>query len=348
MTDQAMQMLHRAFSEVASGQKILWVVGESFPDVDISEKNSSTDFHAISNRFDSVEALAKSGFTAIQSDFDFHSYDDNTFDAIFYRVAKEKAAVHHIINAVARILKPSGRLHLAGYKKDGIKTYASKAKVYLGGISEQLRGPKTSLMVSISMSEDCGEPLEDKAYTDYQSVSYGQHSFATKPGIFGWDKIDQGSCLLIEQLPAVLSSLKSEPEVVIDLGCGYGFLTVMASQWLTGHFLSTDNNVTAVAACEKNLLHYKINGEVILDDCAASITTEADMVLCNPPFHQGFDVDGGLTDKFISNTKRLLKPPGIALFVVNSFIPLERKAKTLFNTVETIVDNGRFKIVKLG
>ena len=44
-------------------------------------------------------------------------------------------------------------------------------------------------------------------------------NFTTQPGIFGWDKIDQGSKLLINHISNDLYGHGA------DFGCGYGFLS---------------------------------------------------------------------------------------------------------------------------
>ena len=65
----------------------------------------------------------------------------------------------------------------------------------------------------------------------------------SKPGIYGWQKIDRGSALLIEQLSDVLASMARAPKRLADLGCGYGYLSIMAAQQLPDcQWLMTDNN----------------------------------------------------------------------------------------------------------
>jgi 16S rRNA (guanine1207-N2)-methyltransferase len=43
--------------------------------------------------------------------------------------------------------------------------------------------------------------------------------FISRPGVFGWDKADQGSQLLLQHIPRNLSGRGA------DFGCGYGFLS---------------------------------------------------------------------------------------------------------------------------
>ena len=121
----------------------------------------------------------------------------------------------------------------------------------------------------------------------------------------------------------------------------------MASRNFSGEIVATDNNAAALEACKENFKAVGIDGKVIAADCGAGIQQQFDIILCNPPFHQGFTTSNNITDKFLSNTLRLLSENGKALFVVNQFIPLEKKATTLFSHTETVATNGSFKLVEL-
>jgi 16S rRNA (guanine1207-N2)-methyltransferase len=58
-------------------------------------------------------------------------------------------------------------------------------------------------------------------------------------------------------------------------------------------------------------------------------------------------VDGALTDKFLRQTRRLLSVRGMAVFVVNQFIPLERAAQKYFQVIDTVGRNPSFKLIRL-
>jgi 16S rRNA (guanine1207-N2)-methyltransferase len=172
-------------------------------------------------------------------------------------------------------------------------------------------------------------------------------NFYSKPGLFGWDKIDQGSQFLGQYLPDVLLRYPRQPESLLDLGCGYGYLTLMTRDLLLSRRVATDNNAAALLAMQCNATHYGMQVDVVADDAGASISEHFDIILSNPPFHQGFSADSDLTDKFLKNTRRLLAREGAALMVVNAFIGIERIANQYFTRVETLANNGAFKLLLL-
>ena len=86
---------------------------------------------------------------------------------------------------------------------------------------------------------------------------------------------------------------------------------------------------------------------MLATDAGDGIDEQFDTILCNPPFHSGFSVDDQLAVKFLSQTQRLLNRSGQALFVVNTFIPLEHKAKPYFERIDVVANNGSFKLISL-
>jgi 16S rRNA (guanine1207-N2)-methyltransferase len=353
MTDHAFGLLQQPLNDTVD-QTALWLVDENISATALLSVQPRELLTVISNRFDLVQALQAKGFNASLSDYDFSGFSPASIDVIYYRVSKEKAIVHHCINAAGQLLKPAGRLMLAGYKNEGIKSYVDKAARYLGGSAEKKRSSNSSLLAVINKAELAAERLDDKNYQQTITLEQQACQFVSKPGVYGWNKIDKGSELLIEQFAALLGSpgvpaklVDQSARRVADLGCGYGFLSVKASRFFTAEYFATDNNVAAVALCEQNFQLHNVSGAAFVDDCGASIDRPVDVVLCNPPFHQGFDVAGDLTLKFLQASSRILKRGGIALFVVNSFIALEKKSAGLFTEVRMLENTGSFKVLLL-
>jgi len=326
----------------ASGRR-LWIADEQVDAGAVAR--APADIFVITNRCD-VQALFRArDIDCALNDFDLDAFGAEPFDLIVFRVAKEKPVVHHVINAALQRLKPGGWLWLAGEKNDGIRTYVDKAADY-ANTTAQLERDGSRLLGGIQRGAALGEPLDDRDYTQWRQLQLAPElNIWSKPGIFGWQKLDAGSAFLIDHLDTAFAE---PPQRVLDLGCGYGYLTLMAAKrWPQANFTATDNNITAVEACRRNLHEAGIDGEVICSDAGNSIEGRFDAILCNPPFHSGFDVDGGLTDKFLAATARLLAPGGRALFVVNQFIGLETRARPSFRRVESVERNRSFKLIAL-
>jgi len=299
----------------------------------------------ITNRWDVAGQTIKAGFTTQFSDFDLSIFADKSVDHIFYRVSKEKAVTHHLINEAHRVLQANGKLWICGYKNEGIKTYIEKAAV-LFGCEKNIQKDGMSYSSQLIKNSDSGTVLNDDHYSMLRDcIIIGEKTLLSKPGQFGWNKIDEGSEFLIDTLGELLSPHAFQH--CLDLGCGYGYLTC-ASQHLNIQMRTlTDNNAAALATAKANCERLAINARVIASDAGEKLENQFDLILCNPPFHQGFSIDEDLTDKFLRNAAKLLLPAGVAYFVVNQFIALEKKAQPYFKSINLIARNKSFKVVEL-
>ncbi len=302
----------------------------------------------LTNRYDVAANLAKHGAQVNLSDFEFNAYPDAAFFAIIYRISKEKAIVHHVVNAAGRLLANNAQLILIGHKQEGLNSYGQHAKQYLGGNMSQVRDARAYRAITIERDSELGTPLGDSDYSQIRATLKNERgeSLFSKPGVYGWKKIDRGSSLLIAAVRDFLAgnSLR-QLNNVLDLGCGYGYLSVMIAGLGATHIVATDSNIAAVAACRRNFSAYNIAGEVIADDCATHIEQRFDTVVCNPPFHQGFNTSRSLTVKFLQQARRRLLPSGRAFFVVNQFVGIEAGAATLFSSVVEIYRGEGFKVL---
>lgn len=322
----------------------LWIADEHVAGLQQIPVNPVAE--VISNRFDVAESLKAAGWNSQFSDLDFSHINEQSLSAVYFRLAKEKPLVNHVINQATRILKPGGRLIISGDKQQGIKTYTKNAGQCLNG-EVKIKKHGKNYLASISRGQLTNEPLDDKNYVKLRNVlQYQTLDIYSKPGQFGWDKLDKGSLLLAQQF--AMLQLNS-PSTILDLGCGYGLLSSAAHQhWPNAKISATDNNAAALISCQHNFKQQAITGEVIAANCAASIHKQHELILCNPPFHQGFAVENDLTEQFIATAKRLCQPNGSALFVVNAFIPLERIAKKYFTQQQLLVNDGHFKVFRFG
>ncbi|WP_299593171.1 methyltransferase [uncultured Microbulbifer sp.] len=309
----------------------------------------------ISNRWDIAQAAEAHGIRSHFGDFDLATMQA-TYSRIVYPVSKEKAAVHHVINRAADLLQEGGELFLLGEKSSGIKTYAQKAAQCFGCGKQLKKHGNDYLSISSLQAQSEHHSLDDSDYTQLRQLDTVGGLYS-KPGLFGWNKIDTGSAILAchfaDYLPNTpLNDLPADELRVVDLGCGYGYLSCRLAE-IAGNpvqlsIRATDNNPAAMLACQKNFELREIEGRVIPGDAGSEIESgSADLVICNPPFHQGFQVEGDLTDRFLTQAARILRTRGTALFVVNEFIPLGKKAQGLFQQVDMLNKEKGFCVYRL-
>ena len=347
MSDPSVELLAQQLHDLEG--KCLIVADENWdqaPWMTVAQSGNASRV-LLSNRYEIALAAEQTGVPTQFSDFDFSDLEAASFDSILFRVSKERAVSHHIINQASVLLKRGGMLMLSGEKTDGVKTYARHAcKLFADSCQPQKLG--NYYLARLTNYRDDQKPLDDKNYLALRPIgSPNNLPLQSKPGIFGWNKIDQGSALLLNQLPHFLQSFgeAKQPQSLLDLGCGYGFLACAAAQQGFTQITATDNNAAALRACKANFAALEVDGTVIAGDAGSQIEERFDAIICNPPFHQGFNIDSELTAKFLLASKRLLAPRGRALFVVNNFIALEKKAQDYFPRVREVARSGSFKLI---
>jgi 16S rRNA (guanine1207-N2)-methyltransferase len=344
MLDPAFPLLLMPLQDVAG--RTLWVADENALEAVVAIPPRA-GLQLLTNRCDVADAARLHGHDVAFSDFDFSCFPAGAFNRLVFRISKEKPVVHHVLNHAPSLLAGEGALYLAGLKNEGTKTFIDKCRQHFGnGVAEKHGVAYRGVFVR---HPGCAEMpwLDDKDYEQLRLVHTAALDFYSKPGIYGWDRVDRGSAFLLQQLPACLAQLPAAPQSFLDLGCGYGYLTMVTRHLPCVRRVATDNNAAALQAMERNAAHCGLAVEVLASDAGSSVTGPFDLVLCNPPFHQGFAVDGALTSKFLAQAHRLLAHQGAALFVVNAFLPLEQKARTRFSRIDMLANDRAFKVVML-
>jgi 16S rRNA (guanine1207-N2)-methyltransferase len=169
-------------------------------------------------------------------------------------------------------------------------------------------------------------------------------SFWSLPGIYGWNKIDRASELLI----STLDPLKGAGA---DLGAGYGYLShqilSQSPELLKLHAVEAD--LRALDCARKNLDAWKDRCDFHWLDVTTPeiqvLGAELDWVVMNPPFHQGAQVESDLGRAFIESAASLLRPEGRLFMVANAFLGYEELLMKKFRKVSRVLDQEGFKVI---
>lgn len=166
--------------------------------------------------------------------------------------------------------------------------------------------------------------------------------FASQPGLYSWDKIDRGSALLADNLPADLAGR------VADLGAGWGYLSAEVLRRCPG--VTTldlfEAEGQALAAARVNLA-----GTATLrfhwQDVRPGIGTKCfDAIVMNPPFHEGKEADASLGQRFITAAADGLVLGGRLYMVANRQLPYEHALKLAFRRFKVIAETGLYKVIE--
>ncbi len=304
------------------------------------------DLTLISNRID-YQVLEEQGIEVKINDFRPDSLTGESQDYLLMRLPKSKVLSEYLFRLAFWLLKPQGRLIIAGNNQEGVKRIIKESEKQFGHLETQKllgKGLRYAHFRKRNTSKLEREELLKDPYFEEHHFSWNELSFTSKAGIYGDQKIDEGSQFLVDALKEI--PLSGE---LLDLGVGYGFLTIaLAKEHSLDAIYGTENNITAFESCQKNLAANGVSAELFLTNVADGVTCKnIRTIVSNPPFHQGFSTSVHLTERFLAATKSLLHRKGAAYFVVNRFIAIERLAESVHLNVEAIAQNGQFKVLKL-
>jgi len=112
-------------------------------------------------------------------------------------------------------------------------------------------------------------------------------NFKTAKGVFSPDSVDPGT-------KAMLSVVEFHPDdKVLDLGCGYGVVGILAAKSIhPENVYMTDNAPAAIALARENIEINNVKGvTVLLSDGFQNLKeTGFSLILSNPPYHADFSV----------------------------------------------------------
>ncbi len=349
MSDPSFQLTTGAFNDITG--PTLWVVDENISEA-FEHVAPHPQLSVITNRYDIWANATAKGFSVTLCDYDFTAFNSSMFHRVVYRISKERPVVHHVINESWRVLAPHGTLWLAGEKSEGIKGFIDKAgKLLQNRQSAEKHGTAYRAILTKNCDFDTAAELDTKQYSQQRTVAtieVDNHplTIRSKPGVYGWQKLDQGSQLLMDTVEAHFLH-HPYPKSLLDLGCGYGYLTLRTRHWGCQTRFATDNNVAAINCARTNIDRANMKVHISVDDCGSKLSTPVEAILCNPPFHKGFQTSSELTRLFLQQSARLLQPAGTAFFVVNHFIALEKLATHYFKELTVLHSDKHFKVIAL-
>ena len=188
--------------------------------------------------------------------------------------------------------------------------------------------------------------LQNKPYFElknfwktYQHPTLKDLTIYSLPGVFSAAELDTGTELLLSTID---NKIKGK---VLDLGCGAGIIGSMIKKSSpNAQITMTDIHAMALESARKTLSENQLQGEVYASDVFSDIEGKFDLIISNPPFHDGIDTAYRAVTELITQAKWHLNQGGELRIVANAFLPYPELLRQHFGDYEVVAQTGKFKV----
>jgi 16S rRNA (guanine1207-N2)-methyltransferase len=273
------------------------------------------------------------------------------FDRVVILAPQSRALARRWLAEGHALLRPGGTLNLAGANKGGIQPLIGDATALFGNGKTLGYGGGCRVGEALRTAQAPPPPpwatqpgiAPGTWHTLQASLAHAPVDLVSLPGVFSYDRLDQGTALLLQQL-TTCAGLR-----VLDIGCGYGPLGLAAALRGARQSDMLDVSLPAIAAARENIARLNLSqaSAEVSDALEAAAGRSYDLIISNPPFHAGKSVDTTMATAFIAQARALLARGGRLLLVANQFLPYERQIATHFDKITRVATDGSYKVLEL-
>lgn len=253
------------------------------------------------------------------------------FDAGVVRIPGGKAALSMTLHMTAARLSPGARVWIYGPGDEGIASAGDRLEGLFDGV-ETVAIKRRSRVLSALRTE---APAKGAA-VDWRIVD--EQGWVSYPGLFAEGRIDPGTELLLSALPEINPLWR-----VLDFACGAGRIARAVRDLSSDvKIVALDNDPLAIAATGEN-----VSGcETIVSDGFAELSTahRYNLILSNPPLHNGRTEDRTVLEALVKEAPRRLTSRGALIAVVQRTIGAGKLFDDAFGHVEKLAETTRFQV----
>lgn len=175
----------------------------------------------------------------------------------------------------------------------------------------------------------------------WKSYRLNELAIFALPAVFSSAELDSGSKLLLSTFDKA-DRLKGK---VLDLGCGAGVIGASLKQLFPKIKLTmSDIHAMALESSKRTLAENQLEGEVRASDVFSHINERFDLIVSNPPFHDGIDTAYQAVETLIAQAKNHLNKGGELRIVANAFLPYPDLLDNAFGSHQVLAKSTKFKV----
>lgn len=268
---------------------------------------------------------------------------DGAFDCIVIKSPKTMAMLEYQLIALRPFMTPATRIITAGMVKNLSPSVWYLLETIVGPTVSSRAWKKARLIFS---EPDMTMPVPVNPYPVVYRLEGTDYTIVNHANIFSRDNLDIGTRFFLEHIGHYPNALN-----IIDLGCGNGIVGIIAAERnpdAVVHFV--DESFMAIASATENFRRAfgdSRQASFRAGDCLFGFNAaSADIVLCNPPFHQQNAVGDMIAAKMFRQARTVLKPGGELWVIGNRHLGYHLTLKKWFADVVLVDANSKFVILR--
>ncbi len=259
-----------------------------------------------------------------------HSLAEPTgpFDLILCKVPKSLSFLEDLLHRIRPHLHAKTRLIGAGMARNIHTSTIELFERIIGPTRTSLAQKKARLI--FSTYDNALDPGPSPYPTQYAPAST-EHALISHANVFSRERLDIGTRLLLEHLPA-----SNKQRTIIDLA---------AMRNPQAELAFVDESFMAVASANANFQtafgRTRKVSFIVGDGLAEAAKKSAEIILCNPPFHQQQAVDNAVPWRLFQQSYAALKKGGELWVVGNRHLDHHLKLKRIFGHCDTVASTKK-------
>ena len=267
----------------------------------------------------------------------FEDFPDE-IDLIVVKVPKNNTYLEFLLNKICK-LDIQVPVIAGGMDKHLNQAIYKIFNTYCNGV-QLSKGWKKSRLIIGKTSSNCIKKDFSSVYT------FRDIKLKNLPNVFSQKKPDIGSMFLINEF----KSDKRDVSCILDIGCGNGILGLyMAKIYERADLIFNDITYSAIESAKYNAEQQNVLDRSNFNQChtASDIHSKfADIVICNPPFHDNHKISVNTSGDIFVEARRILKCTGELHVVSNRHLNYYHTLRRLFGNCITYGANSKFVVYK--
>jgi len=268
---------------------------------------------------------------------------EGVFDIVIIKVPKSHAYLEDILCTLKPHINNDTQVISAAMAKNIHSNTLTLYEEILGKTTTSLAKKKARLIFTKLTNND----VSLSPYPTSYELELGDNIFSitNEANVFSRDKLDIGTRFFLAHLPGF-----TKYKTIIDLGCGNGLLGLVAAQSnANAALIFTDESYMAIASARQNFKNAFGNERsacFLTTDCLQGVDkNSADLILCNPPFHQNHAVGDHIAWQMFKEAYAVLKQGGEFWIVGNHHMAYHSKLKKIFGGYTVVASNKKFAVM---